>query len=96
VGGSIHSRGQAEWPTRAIQALQTQVQHRVIARGLDPTGSFSPPAFMRLLPRIPILRKLPPRLIAFGIWPVHVRREGRTPPSPKQYEEEQVVSPGRS
>jgi 2-polyprenyl-6-methoxyphenol hydroxylase-like FAD-dependent oxidoreductase len=75
-----------EWPTRAIQALQTQVQHRVIARGLDPTEPFSPPKFMRLLPRIPILRKLAPRLIGFGIWPVHVRREGRTPLSLGQHE----------
>jgi 2-polyprenyl-6-methoxyphenol hydroxylase-like FAD-dependent oxidoreductase len=85
-----------EWPTRAIQTLQRQVQHRVIARGLDPTGSFSPPAFMRLLPRIPVLRKLPPRLIAFGIWPVHVRREGQTPPGSGQHQKERAASPGRS
>jgi 2-polyprenyl-6-methoxyphenol hydroxylase-like FAD-dependent oxidoreductase len=77
-----------EWPTRVIQALQTQMQHRVIARGLDPTESFSPPAFMRLLPRIPILRKLAPRLIAFGIWPVHVRGAERTSAGPRQYDVE--------
>jgi 2-polyprenyl-6-methoxyphenol hydroxylase-like FAD-dependent oxidoreductase len=62
-----------EWPTRVIQALQTQMQRRVVVRALDPTEPFTPPAFMRFLPSVPILRKLPPRLIAFGIWPVHVR-----------------------
>lgn len=62
-----------EWPTRVIQALQTQMQRRVVVRALDPTEPFTPPAFMRLLPSVPILRKLPPRLIAFGFWPVHVR-----------------------
>ena len=85
-----------QWPTRAIQALQTQMQHRVIARGLDPTESFSPPAFMRFLPRIPILRKLPPRLIAFGIWPVHVGGGVLPFPSPRQHDEVQNASPGRS
>lgn len=43
----------------------------------------SPPAFMRLLPRIPILRRLRPHLIAFGIWPVHLRRGERTPKNRK-------------
>jgi 2-polyprenyl-6-methoxyphenol hydroxylase-like FAD-dependent oxidoreductase len=62
-----------EWPTRIIQALQAQLQRRVLAPALDPTKPFAPPAFMRFLPRVPLLRKLPPRLIGFGIWPVHVR-----------------------
>jgi 2-polyprenyl-6-methoxyphenol hydroxylase-like FAD-dependent oxidoreductase len=62
-----------EWPTRIIQALQAQLQRRVLAPALDPTQPFAPPAFMRFLPRVPLLRKLPPRLIGFGIWPVHVR-----------------------
>ena len=72
------------------------MQHRVIARGLDPTESFSPPAFMRFLPRIPILRKLPPRLIAFSIWPVHVGGGVLPFPSLRQHDEVQNASPGRS
>jgi 2-polyprenyl-6-methoxyphenol hydroxylase-like FAD-dependent oxidoreductase len=62
-----------EWPTRIIQAIQAQMQRRVIARDLDPTEPFASPGFMRFLPRVPILRKLAPRLIAFGIWPVQVK-----------------------
>jgi 2-polyprenyl-6-methoxyphenol hydroxylase-like FAD-dependent oxidoreductase len=63
-----------EWPTRIIQALQAQMQRRVLTPALDPTRAFAPPGFMRVLPRVPILRKVPPRLIAFGIWPVHVKK----------------------
>ena len=59
-----------EWPTRIIQGLQTIVQRQVVAGALDQTRPFRPPFFLRL----PILRDLPARLIAFGVWPVHVRR----------------------
>ena len=65
-----------EWPTRIIQALQAQMQQRVLAPALDPTKAFALPGFMRFLPRVPILRKLPPRLIGFGVWPVHVKKGG--------------------
>ena len=66
-----------EWPTRVIQGLQAQLQQRVLAPALapalNPTKAFAPPGFMSFLPRVPVLRKLPPRLIGFGIWPVHVK-----------------------
>lgn len=52
---------------RIIQAFQAIVQKQVIARALDPDQLVKPPGFLRL----PILRDLPARLIAFGIWPVH-------------------------
>lgn len=59
---------QREWPTRIIQAFQSFVQQQIIKGALDTTGTFKPPAFLRL----PILRNLPARLIAFGIWSVHL------------------------
>lgn len=61
---------QREWPTRIIQALQVLVQRRLIARALDTSQPFQAPAFLQW----PILRDLPPRLIGFGVWPVHVRQ----------------------
>jgi 2-polyprenyl-6-methoxyphenol hydroxylase-like FAD-dependent oxidoreductase len=64
---------QREWPTRIIQAFQAQVQRRVVARALDFSQPFTLPVFLRLLPRLPILRKLPARLIAFGVRPAHVQ-----------------------
>ena len=57
-----------EIPTRFIQAFQSVAQQRIFARVLNSDPSFQLPAFLR----IPILRDLPAKLIAFGIWKVHV------------------------
>ncbi|MGB3205585.1 MAG: FAD-dependent oxidoreductase [Crinalium sp.] len=59
---------QREIPTRVIQAFQSVVQQGIFARVLNSDPSFQLPAFLR----IPILRDLPARLVAFGIWKVHV------------------------
>ncbi|HEY9805433.1 MAG TPA: hypothetical protein V6D04_02625, partial [Candidatus Obscuribacterales bacterium] len=61
---------QREWPTRIIQSVQALIQQRLIARALDSSQPFQPPAFLQW----PILRDLPPRLIGLGVWPVHVRQ----------------------
>ena len=62
-----------ELPTRVIQAVQAQVQKNVLAPALGSSGPFSPPLLLRLLPRIPLLRDLPGRLIGYGVWPSRVR-----------------------
>lgn len=72
--GSLHLwdlaavQRQREFPTRVIQAFQTLVQKQVIANALNPNQSFQPPAFLRL----PILRDIPARLIAFGVSRVRI------------------------
>ena len=60
---------QREWPTRIIQKFQALMQQRIVVRGLDPRKPFRLPFFLRL----PLLRDLPARLIAFGVRRVHVR-----------------------
>ncbi|WP_138503199.1 FAD-dependent oxidoreductase [Nostoc sp. PA-18-2419] len=60
---------QRELPTRIIQAFQTFIQKRIFAPVLTSNRTFVPPAFLRL----PVLRDLPARLIALGIFPVHVK-----------------------
>ncbi|MBD2299133.1 MULTISPECIES: FAD-dependent oxidoreductase [Nostocales] len=60
---------QRELPTRIIQAFQTFIQKRVFAPVLSANQTFQPPALLRL----PILRDLPARLIALGVFPVHVK-----------------------
>ncbi|MBW4686498.1 MAG: FAD-dependent oxidoreductase [Komarekiella atlantica HA4396-MV6] len=60
---------QRELPTRIIQAFQTFVQKQIFAPILNSNRSFQPPILLRL----PILRDLPARLIALGIFPVHVQ-----------------------
>jgi 2-polyprenyl-6-methoxyphenol hydroxylase-like FAD-dependent oxidoreductase len=63
-----------ELPTRAIQAFQSFVQRRVISSLLGPDGAPSLPAPARALLRLRPVRDLPARIIAFGIWPEHVKR----------------------
>ncbi len=60
---------QRELPTRIIQTFQTFIQKQIFARVLSSDQTFQPPAFLRW----PILRDLPARLIALGVFPVHVQ-----------------------
>jgi 2-polyprenyl-6-methoxyphenol hydroxylase-like FAD-dependent oxidoreductase len=57
-----------EFPTRLIQAFQTLIQKRIFAPILTENQTFKPPFLLRL----PILRDLSARLIALGVFPVHV------------------------
>jgi len=61
-----------EFPTRATQRLQVIVQNRVIGRVLASTAKMSPPFAVRLLGWMPLLRRLPARLIGLGFRPEHV------------------------
>jgi 2-polyprenyl-6-methoxyphenol hydroxylase-like FAD-dependent oxidoreductase len=58
---------QREWPTRFIQAVQALIQKRVIAGALSGNQPLRLPLAFRLLLRIPGLRDLPARIIAFGL-----------------------------
>jgi len=58
---------QRELPTRAIQAMQSFMQKNLIGGALRAQTAMTIPWQFRLFPRIPILRDLPARMIAFGI-----------------------------
>ncbi|HLO86687.1 MAG TPA: FAD-dependent oxidoreductase [Nostocaceae cyanobacterium] len=60
---------QRELPTRIIQTFQSFVQKRIFAPVINANQGFQMP----LLFRLPILRDLPARLIALGVFPVHVQ-----------------------
>ncbi|MGH7829357.1 MAG: FAD-dependent monooxygenase, partial [Candidatus Binatia bacterium] len=62
-----------EFPTRVTQWMQVALQRRIIARVLDKTRPFEPPLLLRLLARFPLLRRIPARLIGYGVRPEHVR-----------------------
>jgi 2-polyprenyl-6-methoxyphenol hydroxylase-like FAD-dependent oxidoreductase len=64
---------QRERPTRIIQSLQALAQKRVVAAALQSQRTLSVPWYVRLFTRIPVLRDLPARVIAFGVRRVHVR-----------------------
>jgi 2-polyprenyl-6-methoxyphenol hydroxylase-like FAD-dependent oxidoreductase len=68
-----HVQHRREWPVRLTQRMQLFVQNRVITRVLKSADRLSPPRFVRLLARFPLLRRIPARLIGIGFRPEHVR-----------------------
>jgi hypothetical protein len=63
-----------ELPTRVIQAFQSVAQRRVVSSSLGPDGAPSVPAAARIILGLRPVRDLPARVIAFGLWPEHVKR----------------------
>jgi len=61
-----------EWPTRVTQWLQVAVQRRIIARVLVETRPLKPPFAVRLLAKVPFLRRIPARIVGLGIRPEHI------------------------
>ena len=61
-----------ERSVRAIQAIQTFIQNRVIRSALA-RKDFEFPRVMHLLAATPLLRDIPPHLVAFGIGRPHVK-----------------------
>lgn len=57
-----------ELPTQVIQAFQSLVQKQILRPALDPRQEFEPPAILRL----PLVRDVIVRLIAYGLKRVHV------------------------
>jgi 2-polyprenyl-6-methoxyphenol hydroxylase-like FAD-dependent oxidoreductase len=62
-----------ELPTRFIQAIQTQIQRRVLANVLRSDQPLSPPRWLRQLPRVPVVRSVPARIFGLGLWRVRVK-----------------------
>jgi hypothetical protein len=62
-----------ELPTHLIQKAQALIQQQVLARALRSNKPFAPPLPLRLLLRIPVVRKIPSRIVGFGFWRVRVK-----------------------
>jgi 2-polyprenyl-6-methoxyphenol hydroxylase-like FAD-dependent oxidoreductase len=62
-----------EWPTRMTQRLQIIAQNRVVGGVLSGTSTPKPPFMLRMFSRLPILQRIPARLIGMGFRPEHVR-----------------------
>jgi 2-polyprenyl-6-methoxyphenol hydroxylase-like FAD-dependent oxidoreductase len=61
------------FPTYLTQRLQVYIQDRVISRVLASQQQLSLPLTLRLLGRLPILRRIPARIIGIGFRPEHVK-----------------------
>jgi 2-polyprenyl-6-methoxyphenol hydroxylase-like FAD-dependent oxidoreductase len=62
-----------ELPTRLTQALQVMIQERVIRRVLGGQAKIQPPWTLTLLRRLPVLQRIPARIIGIGFRPEHVK-----------------------
>lgn len=62
-----------EVPTRIIQAAQAMAQRQLVAPALASGEPFAPPAFFRLLLRLPVVHDIPARVMAYGIWSIHIK-----------------------
>ena len=58
---------QREWPTHAIQAMQSFMQRNLVASALRAQRVMNVPWQLKVFVRIPILRDLPSKLMAFGV-----------------------------
>lgn len=61
-----------ELPTRLTQNLQVFVQRRFISEVLSSSGPITPPWPVRLAQAIPVLQRIPARLVGLGIRPEHI------------------------
>ena len=60
-------------PTRLTQAMQVIVQERVIDRVLDSEKPITAPWPLRLFNAVPLLARIPARIVGMGFRPEHVR-----------------------
>ena len=61
-----------EFPTRATQRLQLAIQNQIIFRALRGQTQVEPPFVMRLMTSVPLLDRLPARLLGLGVRPEHI------------------------
>jgi 2-polyprenyl-6-methoxyphenol hydroxylase-like FAD-dependent oxidoreductase len=61
-----------EWPVRVVQRMQITLQDRLIAPVLAASGPVRMPAFLRLLGRFALLRRIPAWFIGVGVRVEHV------------------------
>jgi len=66
---------QRETATRVIQKIQSAMQTRLIASALQWQGTLEVPWMVRLFLKIPILRDLPARVLAFGVKRVRLEED---------------------
>jgi 2-polyprenyl-6-methoxyphenol hydroxylase-like FAD-dependent oxidoreductase len=71
-----------EVPTRVTQRLQLVMQNRIVTRALEETETFTAPLAIRLLAKLPWLRRIPARVFGMGVRPEHVRTGAQAPRPP--------------
>ncbi|HZZ65043.1 MAG TPA: FAD-dependent oxidoreductase, partial [Candidatus Baltobacteraceae bacterium] len=67
-----------EWPAKATQWLQVQIQNRLFSRVLSASERITLPKFFTLFDRWPFLRRIPAYIIGVGFRPEHVHQKPST------------------
>jgi 2-polyprenyl-6-methoxyphenol hydroxylase-like FAD-dependent oxidoreductase len=65
------------FPTRVTQAIQLFLQDKLIAKVLRADAPLDPPLPLRLISGVPLLQRVPARLIGIGARPEHVHSPER-------------------
>jgi len=60
------------FPVRFTQRLQLVMQNRIISRALSGTQKPKPPLLFQIVDAVPLLQRIPGRLLAVGIRPEHI------------------------
>ena len=61
-----------EFPTKVIQKMQLFLQEKFLGKIVSGKGEAKLPLILRVMLKVPFLKNLPPRLIAFGVRPERV------------------------
>jgi 2-polyprenyl-6-methoxyphenol hydroxylase-like FAD-dependent oxidoreductase len=61
------------WPARMTQRVQLMMQNRLIGPALQAVHRPKPPFLFELLNAVPLLQRIPARMLAIGLRPEHVR-----------------------
>jgi 2-polyprenyl-6-methoxyphenol hydroxylase-like FAD-dependent oxidoreductase len=67
------------FPTRVTQRLQVLAQNRIVQPVLRGAGPMTPPWAVRMFDRLPLLQRIPARLVGVGIRPEHIRSPAAPP-----------------
>ncbi|GJM03069.1 MAG: monooxygenase [Rhodomicrobium sp.] len=60
------------FPAKVTQKMQILVQNNLIKQALSSKAAVKPPLMVRLFDKIPLLRRIPARIIGLGIRPEHI------------------------
>jgi 2-polyprenyl-6-methoxyphenol hydroxylase-like FAD-dependent oxidoreductase len=71
------------WPARMTQRVQLMMQNRLIGPALQGVQRPRPPFLFELLNAVPLLQRIPGRLLAIGFRPEHVRTPEMLAKSPR-------------
>jgi 2-polyprenyl-6-methoxyphenol hydroxylase-like FAD-dependent oxidoreductase len=74
ISGHLQAvQARRDFPARMTQKIQLAMQNRIIGPALQGTREPKPPLLFKLFNAVPLLRRIPARLLALGIQPEHVQ-----------------------